>query len=496
MGTLAVVVCIAVLMLTFGMPTGVRATTSGSTHLLSAKPAFDGPPVFLGRSLPAGEPSPYCPTAQTIGGPIGTGVICYTPQDLKVAYNYPSYLTGAGQTIVVIGVFGSPTVQSDLNVFDQQFGLPATTIQVVCQNGAATCPNPMSNGDEVGWTYEIALDTQWAHAMAPGAHIVLFVAMGDDDLTLVQAVSAAVTMFPHSIITQSFGIDVDLCLIDGNCYDPTYVQQVLTTGEAAYQLAAQEGTTVFAAAGNWGADLAPFGLASFGPEGIYPADSPWVTAVGGTMGNPYYLGSIPSCGTSRVCSTGLVTFRNTPSCQLNSPTPTATATCIPVGYGGEQVWNEPWLGVATGGAPSLLFGVPSYQAGLGLTARTIPDVSYNTAVSGGGIIYWGAIPSEAGFLVVGGTSMGSPQWAAIAALADQLAAILHLGPIGFINPALYFIGSHPWLYRLAFHDVTVGNNLVAGGLVGFSATPGWDDATGWGTPNVANLVPLLALLSQ
>jgi hypothetical protein len=48
---------------------------------------------------------------------------------------------------------------------------------------------------------------------------------------------------------------------------------------------------------------------------------------------------------------------------------------------------------------------------------------------------------------------------------------------------------------VAFHDITAGNNTVAGSSVGFSAGPGWDDATGWGTPNVANLVPILAVLA-
>jgi subtilase family serine protease len=397
-----------------------------------------------------------------------------------------------------------------LNTFDAQFGLPYAKIQVVCQGG--TCPvfNP-SDPDQVVWSSEISEDVQTVHSLAPGAHIVLYVATSDDDLTLEQAVLSAVEMFPNSIISQSWG-DPELDMLQGTCFlltdnpsgdcSPAYVQAVLATGEKAYRLAAQEGTTVFASAGDWGADNSglcgglptPCGLTSANP--IYPSSSPWVTAVGGTEGNPYYDGtSAPNCGTAKVCSLGLVEFQNTPACQLGNLMPTPPVACTPVGYGGEQAWNEPQYNFASGGAPSLIFPTPFYQFGLGLPSRATPDVSADAAASGGGLNYWSAIPSEAGWMDSLGTSFGSPFWSTIAALADQYAAEHHLGTIGFINPALYFIGENPLLYHLAFHDITLGNNAVSGSSVGFSAGPGWDDATGWGTPNVANLVPMLAVLA-
>lgn len=462
--------------------TSNNASNSSST---ATKASFNLISYFYSEGLSSPQPSPYCLVAD--GSLL---IMCYTPQDLKVAYNYPSYLDGAGQTIVIIDAFGSPTVQSDLNTFDSTFGLPPTTIQIVCQNHVCPVFNA-SNPDEVGWTREIALDTQYAHAMAPSAHIVLFVTTSDDDLVMAQAVQQAVSMFPHSIISQSWG-DPELDLLLGTCTqgevppvacNSAYVQQVLSTSENAYMQAAFEGTTVFASAGDSGADA---GYTTANPS--WPSDSPWVTAVGGTMGNPYYFNSIPSC-IGRTCSTGLVTFLNTPSCQLYTETPTPTASCIPVGYGGEQVWNEQWLPAATGGAPSLIFGVPSYQFGLGLSMRATPDVSYNAAVDGGVFGYWSVIPSEAGFYIFGGTSAGSPQWSAIAALADQYAAMQYKGTIGFINSAVYAIGHNPELYQKDFHDITVGNNTLGGSPTGFYAKPGWDDASGWGTPNVANLIP-------
>jgi len=410
-----------------------------------------------------------------------------------------------------VDAFGYPEVQADLNTFDAMFGLPNTTVQVVCQGGVCPVFNP-SDPDQVGWSSEIAEDVQTVHSLAPGAHIVLFVATSDDDLTLEQAVLDAVQMFPHSIISQSWG-DPELDMIQGTCFDDTdnpsgicssaYVQQTLSTGEQAYRLAAEERMTVFASAGDWGADNSglcyafpsPCGFTSANP--IYPSSSPWVTAVGGTEGDPYFYGtSIPNCGASPVCTVGLVKFLNTPACQLNVLVPTPPVACTPVGYGGEQVWNEPEFGLATGGAPSLFFGTPWYQSGLGLSSRTTPDVSADAAASGGGYMYSSAVAAQAGWSEAVGTSFGSPEWSAIAALADQYCAQNRWGPIGFINPALYLIGQIPFLYQWAFHDITVGNNTVAGSTVGFNAAIGWDDASGWGTPDVAHLVPLLALLSQ
>jgi subtilase family serine protease len=160
-------------------------------------------------------------------------------------------------------------------------------------------------------------------------------------------------------------------------------------------------------------------------------------------------------------------------------------TCPPVGYGGEQVWNEPGFVAATGGAPSLLVGVPSYQSGLGLTARG-PDVSYNAAIDGGVLVV------ESPYLYfVGGTSAGSPQWAGIAALANQARALASKGPIGDLNPVLYSI-YHSASYASDFHDITVGNDQLVGSSVGYPAGPRYDLASGLGTPNVANLVADLA----
>ena len=99
------------------------------------------------------------------------------------------------------------------------------------------------------------------------------------------------------------------------------------------------------------------------------------------------------------------------------------------------------------------------------------------------------IGSQVGSIYIfGGTSAGSPQWAAIAALANQLSAAGGHGPLGNLNRGLYALARSA-AYSTDFHDVTTGNNRLVGTPVGFAAGTGWDDATGWGTPNVAALVP-------
>jgi subtilase family serine protease len=92
------------------------------------------------------------------------------------------------------------------------------------------------------------------------------------------------------------------------------------------------------------------------------------------------------------------------------------------------------------------------------------------------------------FFIIGGTSAGSPQWAGLAADADQLGG----HRMGNINSALYSIAQAKGQYAAALHDITTGNNDVAEIGGGFNAGPRWDPVTGLGTPNSAALLPLLA----
>jgi len=133
-----------------------------------------------------------------------------------------------------------------------------------------------------------------------------------------------------------------------------------------------------------------------------------------------------------------------------------------------------------------LFGFPSYQSGLGLSARG-PDVAYNAAIDGGVLVVYGGFGGAPVTFIVGGTSAGSPQWAGITALANQARAMISKGPIGDLNPVLYSI-YHSSRYSTDFHDITVGNDQLVGSSVGFSAKAGYDVASGIGSPIVDQLI--------
>jgi subtilase family serine protease len=364
---------------------------------------------------------------------------CYDPTQIRNAYDVPGSLTGAGQTIVIVDAYGDPTIEDDLAAFDGLFGLPAPPSFTIYHGSNTQTAGPHGAAD---WALETALDVEWAHAIAPGANIVLAEAPSSSGNAINSTEANVVSKYPGSIVSQSFGINENA--IKGNGNNIQWQQ-----ADKNYQSFRDLGITVLASAGDFGATT---GTSSNTPS--FPSSDPWVTAVGGTQGHPYPYGLCESMDTDQ-CS-----------------------------YGGEEAWNEPDFGVATGGAPSQLFGTPSYQSGTSsFSTRTTPDVSYNAAVNGGVLVVQG--PSV---WLVGGTSAGSPQWAGVFALANEARAKSGKGPIGFANDDLYAIYNSS-RYGSDFHDITVGNNTLVGAPVaGYSAGTGYDLATGIGTPDVANLI--------
>lgn len=375
---------------------------------------------------------------------------------IRAAYNYSATfegitLDGAGQTIAIVEAYGSPAMvpttspdysTSDLAIFDRTFAIPdPPSFSIVCPTLGCPVFSDTQN-DEVRWAIETSLDVEWAHAMAPGASIVLVVAATGAASDINAAVQSAITLPGVSVISQSFGQPESLIRPDN---------AEVVQAHANYEQAQLNGITVLASAGDRGATDG-----STRPNATYPASDPLVTAVGGTEGLPYPGGLLASDG-----------------------------------YGGEQVWNEAdrknGIIGATGGAVSSLFPLPSFQQGLSLTSRTIPDVSYNAASDGGVLVHLSALLGRSGWYVGGGTGAGAPQWAAIIAMANQMSVLMGKEPLGYINPALYALAQGATAAN-DFHDITIGDNQLFGTLFGFPATPGYDLATGWGTPNVASLV--------
>ena len=424
--------------------------------------------------------------------------LCYSPAQLQAAYDWPTgphAPTGAGQTIVVAVAFGSPTIESDLAAFDTMFALPPTTIEYC---GA---PNIGSGNPQVDaqWGPETSADVEYAHAMAPGAKIVLLVSPTDDFGDMAATQAECLPKYPGAILVQAFGEDE----IDAS--DPA-VAASFDALHANYDELTQTGGTVIAASGDFGAtgvDCDPT-QQQCGTTAEYPASDPLVTAVGGTEGNPYPAGLLapPPTGGSGGGDQG--------SGDQGTPAPPPVAHKPPTikppkppkppkhkhfgteqgsggAYGGEQVWNESDLiGLATGGAPSILFPTPDYQKPFNDSPwRTTSDVAYDAAAQGGEAVIWNGVLG--GFA---GTSIGPAHWAALVALANELRASVGRDSIGQLNPALYALAADPSAYARDFHDITVGNNSDGG--AGFDAGPGYDLPTGLGTPDVAHLIADLA----
>ncbi len=370
------------------------------------------------------------------------GAACYTPSEIRSAYNVPGTLRGRGQTIVIVDAYGSPTLSADLQTFDNVFGLPDPVLNVIYPSGA---PAP---GGDPGWAWagETTLDVEWAHAIAPEATIDLVVAPSAYSSDLDVAETYAVEHHLGSVMSMSFGVsEADIAGGSSNKY--------LSHGDAVYQEAREANITSIASAGDLGAsDYTGAAMAN------YPASDPLVTAVGGTNlfmsdAGAYQRETVWNDTDPALCPFG----------------------CLAGPFG------------ATGGAPSMLFKRPQFQRALSSAkTRTIADVSYDASAYTGVMVVASFADGIPSYYFTGGTSAGAPQWAAIIALVNQARG----RQIGYVNPALYNLGGGEETSP-AFHDVTVGQN----GLYaepGFPAKRGYDIPTGLGTPNVSNLLWMLS----
>jgi len=469
------------------------------------------PMTFLGSSFNPTAPVggvPFC-----FSGSVGN-VMCYPPNFLKTAYDFPIGLDGTGSTIVIVDAFGSPTAQSDLNTYDTTFGIPATSVTILCPptwTGAPTdvCPvrtiSDLSTAPNagicgaVGWAEETTLDITQSHALAPGAKIVLVVASDCFDTSILAAQQAVVSQksLKGSIMSQSFGQGEDQL-----AFDPPGFQ---AQADAMYQTATNNKWTILPSSADFGAET-DFPSTTLIPS--WPATSPLVLAAGGTQGYPFGgqygfppgHGNTFSCAAGATCNTGLVIINGGTNGCGTATRPGEPSSCYPTGYGGEGAWNEfnwRFSPSSTGGGVSTLYARPTYQSALpnsfttllGSTVsasnkRLVPDISFNSAVSGGVLAYLGFLGVWA---VFGGTSASSPALAAEIALMNQVNG----GPVGFITPAIYTLAQSS-LYSRAFHDIVQGNNSATAGIAsydGFVAGTGYDLTTGWGTPDVASFIP-------
>jgi subtilase family serine protease len=435
----------------------VPAVTAAApaAHLTSARPVpAIGHPV-LAKTLVAPIPTSQCR--------VQLGIACYSPVQYRVAYNLnPLYngsalgrrITGAGRTIVIVDSFGSPTIANDLHVFDQQWGFPDPDLQVMKFGNVP--PFDPTDSTMVGWAFETTLDVEYAHAIAPGAKIVLVetpVAEVEGTSGFPEMMSAEESLIDRGIgdvITQSFGATENT--FPG--FDSGDFSSLLNL-RFAFKDALAHHVTVLASSGDTGAtnyEADASTLYNFRVNS-WPSSDPLVTSIGGTMLNLDDNGN-----------------RLSP----------------------DVVWNDGFG--AGGGGVSGVFPRPVYQALVTKEVgkkRGTPDISMSAAVNGAAWVYTSFGGVSVGWHLVGGTSEASPIFSGIVALADQVAG----HRLGLLNPGLYLLGtlSQHGNHSTGIVDITSGNNSF-GGVTGFDAGPGYDLASGWGTIDAAKFVPALARL--
>jgi len=156
-------------------------------------------------------------------------------------------------------------------------------------------------------------------------------------------------------------------------------------------------------------------------------------------------------------------------------------------------WQSETTWIGSGGGITPHYTIPSWQMGMDITTnhgstaqRNFPDVS----ILADTVIFWFLKNGQSG--TVGGTSAAAPLWAGFMALINQQATANGKASIGSFNPIVYGIGRGSNNYATLFHDVTTGNNVNSGSPTNFFAVPGYDLATGWGSPTGSNLIQTLA----
>jgi subtilase family serine protease len=397
--------------------------------------------------------------------------ICYTPQQLEVAYGVRPLLQrgidGRGETVVLpelaesqLSPPGVTDLRQDLVVFDRLFHLPAPRLRFVSTFAGPKDPW-LAYGEEV-------LDAELVHAIAPRAALTIVLVRGSSLDSADQAVAASVAALR---LGASEGGIISLSpagQIGGeHCVDHAQLAQL----SAALQTDEDHEVTVVAASGDAGAAGEPCAL---------------IDALSGGISRSF----IPTKEVSLVNSDPLV---------LSAGGTTLDASYTSGAWIGETAWGlpegDPGTGFqASGGGFSHLFRRPAYQNGVhGIgSMRGVPDIAADANPNPNTGLPVVTSDASAGYTISehGGTSASAPIWAGIIALADQRAG-RHLG---FVNSAIYKIARSPH-YRQAFHDITAGPSNKAefphGTITGYRAGPGWDPVTGWGSPNANVLVPLL-----
>jgi hypothetical protein len=355
------------------------------------------------------------------------------PNDIKAAYNLSSVSqTGSGQTLGLFELDGYTS--SDISAYEAQFGLPNVPLQNVLIDGFNGVPSGTSG------SIEVTLDIELQAALAPNASKIFVYEAPNSDIGLVDAYNKIASDNLAKEISSSWGQP------EGDAS-----ASVRSSENSAFQQMAAQGQSIFAASGDHGAY--DTGNSANGLTVDDPASQPYMVGVGGT--------SLSTNGTGG-------------------------------SYKSETTWSNN-IGAGGGGISILSTNpLPSYQISLagsgaskGSTAyRNVPDVSLNADPYNGYAVYYGGFWS-----MYGGTSCAAPLWSAFTALVNQNRTAAGSSLLGFANPALYSLAASR-AYANDFHDIADSSTNDY-----YPAVAGYDDATGLGSFNGANLLADLSSVS-
>ncbi|WP_433983351.1 S53 family peptidase [Tunturiibacter empetritectus] len=414
------------------------------------------------------------------------------PQDIATMYDlntlYSSGFNGSGQGLAVVG---QSYAGSAVSFFKGNLSPGSGNISFVLVPGSGV--EAISPGDEG----ESEIDLEYSSGIATEANIFFVHVGANQNYDVFDALAFTIDQNIAPVVSISYGI----------C-EPLMSAADLDQGNALFEQAAAQGQTLVAAAGDSGSTA----CAAYPSSEVtatqqqalsvsYPADSPYVTAVGGTQ---MATGTFAP-GASQYWSTA-----------SNGNLISSLLSYVP-----EVVWNEgsSSFGIAaSGGGTSAHFSRPTWQTSVpGISSgayRLLPDIALQSSIKSPGFLFCSDDPSltnsqgqsascanglggsNTNFPVAGGTSFATPIFAGLIAILNQ--AQQETGQ-GNINPILYGLASNPASYAAVFHDIVSGTNACAAGTPscaapgesGYPATPGYDEATGLGSVDFGQLAKAL-----
>lgn len=396
------------------------------------------------------------PTAVYTGNVYGSGIASVPPgapqcgydaSDMQAIYGlstvYANGFAGTGQTIVIVDGFGSNTIQADANTFSRLNNLPVLktaaggNFQIVKPNGKATCT--ATNGCIAGnWQFETTLDVESAHSIAPAANILLVLGEDNSFTNLDIANLYAIDNLAGNVISNSFGIP-EIVLVE-LLPSELVVENNLAETAAALGISLQVSTGD--AGDNLAVDNADFGINATSPG--FPASSPYATGVGGTS-------TFLNANHTVKLQTGWgLNFARIADVNPNPP------VVPPIGFG---------FNGGAGGGPSTVYAKPAFQANLPGDFRQTPDVAMVADPETGIelIVTPDSIPGHQQFVeVFGGTSLSTPMFSAMWALANQAAGT----PLGQAAQLLY---SLPGAALIDVRQISNPNNVA--GVISIPNTP-------------------------